>query len=174
MGVSSGRSAESYDPYGSYEREKGGEAVDRERTRRAGLPRLLVLCAVLFGLFSMHGAPANAAVGCHGETAMTAPPTARMAAPMSTAHADMRADTQASMRGEHHAAPVTTGMGGELCVSTPARERLPLAAAGLLAALGLVVLVASGLRRTGLFVAARRGPPLGGRGLLLQVCVART
>ncbi|MFD7167211.1 hypothetical protein [Streptomyces violascens] len=140
--------------------------MDRERTRRAGLPRLLVLCAVLFGLFSMHGAPANAAVGCHGETAMTAPPTARMAAPMSTAHADMR--------GEHHAAPVATGMGGELCVSTPARERLPLAAAGLLAALGLVVLVASGLRRTGLFVAARRGPPLGGRGLLLQVCVART
>ncbi|MFC4960238.1 hypothetical protein ACFPFX_28470 [Streptomyces mauvecolor] len=171
MGVSSGWSAESYDPY---EREKGEEAVDRERTRRAGLPRLLVLCAVLFGLFAMHGAPANAAAGCHGETAMPAPATARMAAPMSTAHADMRADTQTSMRGQHHAAPVTTGTGGELCVSTPARERLSPAAAGLLAVLGLVVPVAWGLRRTGLFAAARRGPPLGGRGLLLQVCVART
>ncbi|WP_438295336.1 hypothetical protein [Streptomyces sp. HUAS TT7] len=144
--------------------------MDRRRTRRAGLSRLLVLCAVLFGLFSMHGAPANAAAGCHGEMAMPAP----MAAPMGTGHADMRADVRADPRGERHAAPVATGMNGELCVSTPARERLPLAAAGLLAVLAPVVLVAWGLRRTGLFVAARRGPPLSGRGLLLQVCVART
>ncbi|MFI6054362.1 hypothetical protein ACIBCO_30260 [Streptomyces violascens] len=148
--------------------------MDRRRTRRAELSRLLVLCAVLFGLFSMHGAPANAAVGCHGGTAMPAPMAASMAAPMSAGHADMRADLRGETRGKHYAAPVTTGMSGELCVSTPARERLPLAAAGLLAVLGLVALVVGGPRRTGLFVAARRGPPLSGRGLLLQVCVART
>uniref|UniRef100_A0AAU2VEH6 Uncharacterized protein n=1 Tax=Streptomyces sp. NBC_00003 TaxID=2903608 RepID=A0AAU2VEH6_9ACTN len=89
-----------------------------------------------------------------------------MTVPMSTGHADMQ--------GSPHGAPVVTGMSGELCVSTPARERLPLDAAGLLAVLGLVVLVGWGLRRAGRFVAARRGPPLSGRGLLLQVCVART
>ncbi|KOU42891.1 hypothetical protein [Streptomyces sp. WM6378] len=139
--------------------------MDRGRTRGAGLSRLLVLCAVLFGLFAMHGAPANAAAGCHGEMAEPAPVTVPMK-PMNTGHADVR--------GQQHAAPVVSGMSGELCVSTPARERLPLAAAGLLAVLGLVVLVVSGLRRTGLFAEARRGPPLSGRGLLLQVCVART
>ncbi|MET9359568.1 hypothetical protein ABZX93_01455 [Streptomyces sp. NPDC006632] len=74
-----------------------------------------------------------------------------------------------------HAAPVATVAAGELCVSTPARERLPLAATGLLALLGLVVLVVRELAgpRSALG-SARRGPPLGGRGLLLQVCVART
>ncbi|MFI6471051.1 hypothetical protein ACIBL5_12465 [Streptomyces sp. NPDC050516] len=139
--------------------------MDCGRTRGAGLSRLLVLCAVLFGLFAMHGAPASAAAGCHGEMAEPAPVTAPMK-PMNAGHEDVR--------GQQHAAPVVSGMGGELCVSTPARERLPLAAAGLLAVLGLVVLVVSALCRTGLFAEARRGPPLSGRGLLLQVCVART
>lgn len=144
--------------------------MDRGRTRRTGLSRLFVLCAVLFGLFSMHGAPANAAAGCHGEMAapapMTAPMSTSMTVPMPTGHADIQ--------GAQHATPVVTGTSGELCVSTPARERLPLDAAGLLTVLGLVVLVGRGLRRAGRFVAARRGPPLSGRGLLLQVCVART
>lgn len=36
-------------------------------------------------------------------------------------------------------------MSGELCVSTPARDRLPLPASGLLAGLGLVALVVWGL-----------------------------
>ncbi|MGV9625726.1 hypothetical protein ACWDTB_03960, partial [Streptomyces sp. NPDC003487] len=33
---------------------------------RRGIARLLAVCAVLFGLFLMHGAPATAAEGCHG------------------------------------------------------------------------------------------------------------
>lgn len=142
--------------------------MDCGQVRGAGLSRLLVLCAVLFGLFAMHGAPANAAAGCHGEMAEPVPVTVPMMPmkPVDTSHADMR--------GQQHAAPVVSGMSGELCVSTAARERLPLAAAGLLAAIGLVVFVVSGLRRTGLFAEARRGPPLSGRGLLLQLCVART
>ncbi|MFF4183479.1 hypothetical protein ACFYZ9_09835 [Streptomyces sp. NPDC001691] len=149
--------------------------MDRGRTRRPGTSRLLVLCAVLFGLFSMHGAPASAAAGCHGETSMTAamsaPGAMPAAAPMSAGHVMERA-----ARSDVRAAPVASGMSGELCVSTPARERLPLGATGLLAALGLVVLVVWGLggRRAALLRAARRGPPLTGRSLLLQVCVART
>ena len=58
-------------PQESYERGKAEAAVDRGRTRRAGVSRLLVLCAVLFGLFAMHGAPASAAAGCHDATAVT-------------------------------------------------------------------------------------------------------
>ncbi|MFE9535037.1 hypothetical protein [Streptomyces sp. NPDC006691] len=137
------------------------------RVRRVELSRLLVLCAVLFGLFAMHGAPASAASGCHGDFATAAP----MGTPMSMGHTNMW--------GEHmgvRAASVTPPMSGELCVSTPARDRLPAAAAGLLALLGLVVLVGWGLAgcpRAPL-AAARRGPPLHGRELLLQVCVART
>ncbi|MFJ8386553.1 hypothetical protein ACIQ9Q_18880 [Streptomyces sp. NPDC094438] len=87
----------------------------------------------------------------------------------------------AAMRGERMGAATTatavvTGTGGELCVSTPARDRLPFAATGLLAALGGLVLVVRWLAgcRTGLCGPGRRGPPLGGRGLLLQVCIART
>ncbi|MCX5384093.1 hypothetical protein [Streptomyces sp. NBC_00083] len=158
--------------------------MNRRHTGRTGLSRLAVLCAVLFGLFSMHGAPASAAAGCHGEAALPAP----MAVPPDMGHAPMSAPTdgtdgtavagvsavRAGLPG-HRVAPVAAGATGELCVSTPARERLPLAATGLLALLGLVVLVGRGLAgpRTALR-AARRGPPLGGRGLLLQVCVART
>jgi len=41
---------------------------------RRGLARLLTACAVLVGLFLMHGAPATAAEGCHG--AMPAPASA--------------------------------------------------------------------------------------------------
>ncbi|MGW8725074.1 hypothetical protein ACWGNF_03435 [Streptomyces sp. NPDC055808] len=141
--------------------------MDSGRTRGVGFSRFLVLCAVLFGLFSMHGAPASAAGGCHGDLAMATP----MGAPMSMGHA--------TMSGDHigrQATSVTPPMSGEVCVSTPARDRLPAAAAGLFGVLGLVVLVVRGLagRRTTPFARARRGPPLHGRGLLLQVCVART
>ncbi|MCT9088801.1 hypothetical protein N4G70_07955 [Streptomyces sp. ASQP_92] len=89
---------------------------------------------------------------------------------MTMGHADMWSE-----RGAVHAGPVASSMGGELCVSTPARDRLPLAAAGLWAVLGLVVVV-RGLagRRTALFAVARRGPPRAGRRLLFEVCVART
>lgn len=154
----------------SYEIERGRAVVHGKPMLRRGLPRLLVLCAVLFGLFSMHGAPANAAVGCHGEVAV---PTTT---PGSTGPMDMGpAATWAEHLGSR-ATAVLTGPVGELCVSTPARDRLPLAAMGLLAGLGGVppVVPALGGCRTALCGPKRRGPPLGGRGLLLQVCIART
>ncbi|MEU3241763.1 MULTISPECIES: hypothetical protein [unclassified Streptomyces] len=146
----------------------GGQAGDR------GVTRLLAVCAVLFGLFLMHGAPATAAGGCHGSMPATS-------SSMSGGH-DL---APAAMR---HAAPDThqpglslrhadaSGMSGELCVSTPAPKRIPLPAPGLLAVAAVAVSafwMPAGLRaaisRTG-----RRGPPTGGRDLLLQACVART
>ncbi|MFJ1622139.1 hypothetical protein ACIODX_17510 [Streptomyces sp. NPDC088190] len=139
--------------------------MDRGRTRTPGLSRLLVLCAVLSGLFLMHGAPASAAEGCHDATAMTA------AAPGSmTTTAE-----HSAVRGEHgpaFAAAAGSAMDGESCVFTHARDRvLPL-----LMALGLVLLAVRQLagHRTAVRGPARRGPPFAGRELLLRVCVART
>ena len=123
VGVWSGPSAGD-----SYEIERGpGQSWAAGKRCGTGTARLLVLCAVLFGLFSMHGAPANAAAGCHGEMA-TVPTTRPSTEPMDMGHAAMRAEQLVPGRRRRH------GASGELCVSTAARERLPLAATGLLAA----------------------------------------
>jgi hypothetical protein len=126
---------------------------------------MLVLGAVLAGLFLMHGAPASAAAGCHD--AMTVTAAAPGPAATGAGHS--------AMRGEHdpaRAADAMSAMNGESCVFTHARDRvLPL-----LMALGLVLLAIRGLtrRRTAVRGPARRGPPFAGRKLLLQVCIART
>ncbi|MET9663028.1 hypothetical protein [Streptomyces sp. NPDC006510] len=139
--------------------------MDRERTRTPGASRLLVLCAVLLGLFLMHGAPASAAEGCHDAMAVTA------AAPVSMT----TGAGHSAMRGEHgsaHAAAAVPETNGESCVFTHVRDRvLPL-----LMALGLVLLAVRALAGRGTAVRgpARRGPPFAGRDLLLQVCIART
>ncbi|MEV8128679.1 hypothetical protein AB0P07_32300 [Streptomyces sp. NPDC085944] len=127
--------------------------------RRRGLARLLALCAVLFGLFLMHGAPATAAEGCHG--AMSAPAGMHTAtAPM--AHPGVQQASGAAV------------MDGTTCVSTPARDETRLTAPGLLA----VVAVLAALFLAGRLAPGRtrrRGPPPpGGRSLLFQVCIART
>ncbi|MFG2525886.1 hypothetical protein [Streptomyces sp. NPDC048527] len=137
------------------------------QARRRGIARLLALCAVLLGLFLMHGAPATAAQGCHG--AMSAPP-------------GMHEDPHAM---QSPTAPVLTHPGGQqasgsaamdgtTCVSTPARDTTPLTTPGLLA----VAAVLAALFLAGPTLAPgrteRRGPPPpGGRSLLLQVCIAR-
>ncbi|GHE60064.1 hypothetical protein GCM10014715_11850 [Streptomyces spiralis] len=161
----------------------------RGRAVRRGIARLLAVCAVLFGLFLMHGAPATAAEGCHGAMSDTAalplPPMTGMApmtgptpvaggqdvAPMSTVTAP---DTHGA--GPAVRAADTSGMSGVHCVSTPAQERVPLPAPGLLAVAGagaLALGAAAGLRAA-VRATGRRGPPAGGRDLLLQVCIART
>ncbi|WP_225839241.1 hypothetical protein [Streptomyces sp. NK08204] len=151
--------------------------MDGGRTGRQGVARLLMLCAVLLGLFLMHGAP-TAAGGCHGETAVMDSPVphgdhraaaATMADAATTTHA-AHAGTTASVVRAHDA----SGMPGELCVSTPAHQRTSVPAPALLgvAALAALALRSPTLLRSGR--AMRRGPPSGGRTLLLQVCVART
>ncbi|QTE02725.1 hypothetical protein [Streptomyces cyanogenus] len=140
---------------------------------RRGVARLCALCAVLCGLFLMHGAPATAAEGCH--TAMT------MAAvsPMPAGHA--AAVTTPAAPAAHGPGPTvraadTSRTPGTLCVSTPAPERTPLPAPGLLAVAGgaALALWTRARLRTAAGGTGRRGPPAGGRDLLLQVCIART
>ncbi|MGW2110351.1 hypothetical protein [Streptomyces sp. NPDC001948] len=150
--------------------------MERGRTRTPGASRLLVLCAVLLGLFLMHGAPASAAEGCHGAMTVTAAAPAPGPVQATAGHEGMPATAgHAAVRAEHgsaRAAAAMPGMNGESCVFTHARDRvLPL-----LMALGLVLLAvrAPAGRRTDVRGPARRGPPLAGRGLLLQVCIART
>ncbi|WP_327365458.1 hypothetical protein [Streptomyces sp. NBC_01217] len=154
--------------------------MDRTPERAPGVSQSLVLCAVLLGLFLMHGAPASAAEGCHGATAVTSDLSMSMTASMTSGngHTAMVGDhgtTRAASADDHgtpRAAAALPGMNGESCVSTHARDRL----LPLLMALGLVVLAvwALGTRRTAVRGPARRGPPFAGRDLLLQVCVART
>jgi hypothetical protein len=149
----------------------------REVTNRSRAPRrepraarLLAVCALLCGLFLMHGAPASAADGCHAAwpTAMTT----AMTTPMTTAM------TAKPMRSSPSATPSATATGsadayGGHCVALQARERiaLPWPDAGAVPVLArtapAVVLAAGGAQRW-------RGPPSGGRELLLRVSVART
>jgi hypothetical protein len=147
------------------------------QARRRGTTRLLALYAVLLGLFLMHGAPASAAEGCHGAMSAAAsmpenhhtaemtstPPAAGVSATSSTA----------LLSGAPHAS--TSAMDGTMCVSTPARDRVPLPMSGLVAVVAVLAAGFLGSRPLALGRTGRRGPPpLGGRNLLLQVCIART
>ncbi|MEU1503032.1 hypothetical protein [Streptomyces sp. NPDC005732] len=144
------------------------------RVGNRGVARVLAVCAVLFGLFLMHGAPATAAGGCHGSMPAT---SSSMADGHDVAPAAVRhAPPDAYQRGLSPRHADASGMSGELCVSTPAPKRIPLPAPGTLAVAAVAVSafwMPAGLRaaisRTG-----RRGPPAGGRDLLLQACIART
>ena len=159
--------------------ERKGQAVTGTgQAGRRDIARLLLLCAVLAGLFLMHGAPATAAEGCHD-----AVPAAAMPAPMpvgeDTAAADpLAGGADAAMAhpgsGSAVQTPAPSMAHGAMCVSTLARERLPLPAHGLLTVVAvLAVTVLAG--RAVLPARIRRGPPPpGGRSLLLQVSVART
>jgi hypothetical protein len=153
-----------------------------------------MLCAVLAGLFLMHGAPATAAEGCHG--VMSAPMLVPAPAP-APGSADMGHGTttasRASVSPHGHeararsaggpalpAAPVveagaaSTGHGA-LCVATPARERAPLPVHALLMVVTLSAVWALAGRAVVRGRAGRGGPPPpGGRALLRLVSVART
>lgn len=141
--------------------------------------RLFPLCAVLLGLFFMHGAPASAVDGCHGATpaGSMAEPHDLVAVPSTDAVDAMAmhsAMTPTSTRAAAHSASEVTGTHGTTCVSTPVRDRTPLPTGSLPA---LVAVLAAALLARPVFLGStgRRGPPPpGGRSLLLQVCVART
>ncbi|MFI1963757.1 hypothetical protein ACH429_06420 [Streptomyces pathocidini] len=148
------------------------------QARRRGVARLLALCAVLLGLFLMHGAPAAAAEGCHGAMSTAAPmPEGHDSAAMISTLPEVVMSATSAVAGHPGAEHMsgTSAMDGTTCVSTPARHRVPLPLGGLMA----VVAVPAGSFLAGRHVAlgrtGRRGPPPpGGRILLLQVCIART
>ncbi|WP_406424250.1 hypothetical protein [Streptomyces sp. NBC_01589] len=145
--------------------------------RRRGIARLPALCAVLLGLFLMHGAPATAAEGCHGamsaapmpaghDTAAMAPATRTFVTPASSPVMTQAGAQQASG---------ASAMDGAMCVSTPARDRIPLPTGGLLAVTAVLAATFLAARPPTLGRTGRRGPPPpGGRSLLLTVCIART
>jgi hypothetical protein len=138
---------------------------------RRGIARLLAVCAVLFGLFLMHGSPTSAAEGCHGSMPVPAPmPAGHDAPPMTTAHAPATHQPGPALQSAGAA-----GMPGVLCVATPAHERIPLPAPGLLAVAAVTVAAAwTPARLRALGGSGLRGPPAGGRDHLLQACIART
>lgn len=158
--------------------QERGDRVNGSAASGRARARWLAVAALLLGLFLMHGSPASAATGCHG--VMSGPSSApmtqaeSMAAPTAVSgHASHQLRwSQAGSTGMAHA----SGMGGELCLSNPARGGLQLhppsvlqtalliAAAVLLPASRLVGLAAPGLR----------APPRRGRQLLHQACIART
>ncbi|MFI7406460.1 hypothetical protein ACIBW9_39355 [Streptomyces sp. NPDC049541] len=139
-------------------------APSRPRTRHRKVVRPAVLVAVLLGLFLMHGGPAAADGGCHGAMAVTQPSPATMAA--HSADHSRTAGDKATTRADET-------MRGALCLATPPRSAIPLPP---LAVAALVLPAAVLLPRAprAYLGTRRRGPPLGGRELLLQACIART
>ncbi|MFD7341282.1 hypothetical protein ACFV98_35670 [Streptomyces violascens] len=138
---------------------------------RRGIARLLAVCAVLFGLFLMHGSPASAAEGCHGFMSAPAPmPAGHAASPMTTAHEPATHHPGLALR-----AAGAAGMAGALCVATSAHERIPLPAPGLLAVAAVTVAAAWTPAQLGALGGSGglRGPPTDGRDHLLQACIAR-
>ncbi|MFF5538449.1 hypothetical protein ACFY71_39370 [Streptomyces cinerochromogenes] len=141
------------------------------RAGRRGIARLLAVCAVLFGLFLMHGSPVSAAGGCHGSTPAPAlMPAGHDASLMTTAH------TPATyLPGPALQVHGTAGMPGGLCVATVTHERVPLPVPGLLAVAAITVSAAwAPARLRTLHASGLRGPPTGGRDHLLRACIART
>lgn len=138
--------------------------------RHRGVVRPTVLVAVLLGLFLMHGGPAAADGGCHGSMADTA-----VTAVAQTAPATMAAHSADHSRaaGDKATTRADETMRGALCLATPPRSAFPLPP---LTAAALLLPVAALLPRAPRAYpdTRRRGPPLGGRELLLQACIART
>ncbi|MFF7969786.1 hypothetical protein [Streptomyces sp. NPDC007905] len=143
--------------------------------RRPGTARLLALCAVLLGLFLMHGAPATAADGCHGAVGA--------AASVHEGHEghEVQAFPKVSDRAllphaDGAQAHAVKGMSshGTMCVAIPAQNDIPVPVAPLVGVAALAVLAAWALRWAWNPDGTRRRGPPGGRGLLLQVCIART
>ncbi|GAA1219421.1 hypothetical protein GCM10009665_06880 [Kitasatospora nipponensis] len=135
--------------------------------------RAAAMLAVVLGLILMHGNPAAAAGGCHGtmsSPAVTAGTTMRQASePVAAVRPRAPLLSLGSATWESSSA-----MDGTLCVSTSARGGPFLPPAGLLAALFVILLAAPVLRLVSAAAGVRRrGPPVGGRGVLLLVCVMR-
>ncbi|GHI02915.1 hypothetical protein AQI88_03030 [Streptomyces cellostaticus] len=143
-----------------------------DRANGPGISRLLTLCAVLLGLFLMHGSPTAATGGCHGEMS-----TAPSAPSLHDGHADAMAGAEpAQPRPDAVQVQAMDGMAahGALCVAAPAQKQIPLPLAPLIGILAIAALAAWAVHHAGSAGGTRRRGPPGGRDLLLQVCIART
>ena len=164
-----------------------------ERASGPGISRLLALCAVLLGLFLMHGSPTAAAGGCHSGMGMAqtggmdvAPGGGVNMAPAAPSPHDIHASAMAwtgaeaqAVQGRGAEAPQVKAMDdgdphGALCVAAPVQKQHPLPLAPLVCVLAIAVLAAWAVHRARSAGGTRRRGPPGGRDLLLQVCIART
>ncbi|GHH60468.1 hypothetical protein GCM10018781_05210 [Kitasatospora indigofera] len=153
-------------------------------TRERATAQLLLLCAVLAGLFLMHGSPA-AAGDCHRALgAMPGPPAVAAAAghrhaPMTEASPATAPVTAATgVRAAEVSAPPPAAPGPHardtLCLATKARDGAALPAPGPATGASAVVLPAVVAAGCGGSAGRSRAGPGGGRHILLRVCVART
>jgi hypothetical protein len=132
--------------------------------------RLLTVCALVTGLFLMHGLPAQACAGGSGmaTTAMTG---------MATSGPGGQAIilSGAPVHGDHAAARPAVPGHGTPCVFTPAPRGLDaLLALLLLAATAALAASARPARGTRSAPRSRRAPPRAGPELLATLCVSRT
>lgn len=155
--------------------DQGGGAIAAPWTSAAvrALPtpaaRLVLVTAVLLGLFLMHGAPSMAAMGCHGALPAMAPVGSDPAS-MPAAESPITRSYAPVVQAAH----LDQAMSGTLCLSTAARGSDPLSAAGLLAVFPMAVTFSFPSGRAGMRLGVgRRGPPGRGRQLLLEKCVQR-
>lgn len=132
--------------------------------------RLVAVCAVLAGLFFMHGLPAQ---HCSGGVEGSAP---MMTYPATVAAAVVDPGKAASDMAPSANRSLTQSASGAVCVSTPP----PPGWAGLLAlllgigALGLAIVLRSLETVTRPGNQRLRAPPLAGPALLMNLCVSRT
>ncbi|MFI6447245.1 hypothetical protein [Kitasatospora sp. NPDC050543] len=162
----------------------GGATAGGARAGGGPTAHVLLLCALLAGLFLMHGAPTSAA-GCHAVTrtahaagdraTVELPAGGQHAHAVQRAHAAPAARAHRLMPGARSADTVRTPADRALCVSTKAGGGVLLSApgqvaGGLLALLLLAIAAGPALRPAD----SPRAPPRAGRLLLLKVCVART
>jgi len=133
------------------------------------IARLLTVCALVGGLFLMHGLPAQACAGGSGmaTTAMTGMATGGPGGQAILSGAPVHGD---------HAAARPAGPGhGAPCVFTPAPRGLDaLLALLLLATTAALAASARPARGAGPASRGRRAPPRAGPELLATLCVSRT
>ncbi|MCW2912207.1 MAG: hypothetical protein JWN52_275 [Actinomycetia bacterium] len=147
------------------------------RTMRRGRARVIVVVAVLAGLFFMHGT-ATGAVGCHDGASGAAPAAGAMHDEMNTAvvvaHPSSVA-SQADWAGTDHVVSLDSHRWaghGQLCsANLPRAVTAQTPAPGALVALLPVLLLLRRVNRRG---ARTRAPPASGASLLLQLCISRT
>ncbi|MFN2479336.1 MAG: DUF6153 family protein [Pseudonocardiaceae bacterium] len=144
-------------------------------TSTRALARVVAVCAVLAGLFLMHGL---ATQECHGGAGASASSMSTMPAATGGVVKPVEAMVHGSLNGSARHSTSTDGADaaprGGLCVSTPPTLGLAGLLALLLAVGGLVL--PSAVPRPNRATPSTnhgRGPPLAGSALLMNLCVCR-
>lgn len=158
-----------------------GDAVQASTVSARAVARVVAVCAVLAGLFLMHGL---ATQECHGRAGTSASsmthPMAAMPATVDGIGTSVETTAHTSLnRSSVHVTSTSgadAGAPGGLCVSTPPTSGVAVLLALLLAA-GSVVLASAAPpanQATPQRNHRRRAPPVAGSALLMNLCVSRT